>query len=104
MPTGPQGKAYTFVGGSDLMIFKSTEYPNEAWALLKFLSEDQTQKDYAQLLGMFPARLDPQQQVGQSSENHQAFFEAIVSFVQNPGDLDNILTNLDTVQADAYGG
>jgi multiple sugar transport system substrate-binding protein len=77
MPTGPGGKAYTFVGGSDLMVFKNTKHPNEAWALLKFLSEDQTQKDYAQLLGMFPSRLEPQQQVGQSSENHEAFFEAI---------------------------
>ena len=79
MPTGPGGKAYTFVGGSDLMVFKSTKHPNEAWALLKFLSEDQTQKDYAKLLGMFPARLEPQQQVGDSSENHKAFFEAIQS-------------------------
>ena len=79
MPTGPQGKAYTFVGGSDLMVFKATEHPNEAWALVKFLSEDQTQKDYASLLGMFPARLEPQQQVGESSENHKAFFEAIQS-------------------------
>ena len=57
----PGGKAYTFVGGSDLMVFKSSKHPNEAWALLKFLSEDQTQKDYAKLLGMFPARLEPQQ-------------------------------------------
>src|SRR3954466_14001812 len=79
MPTGPQGKAYTFVGGSDLMVFKSTKHPNEAWALLKFLSQDQTQKDYAGLLGMFPARLEPQQQVGQSSDNAKAFFEAIKS-------------------------
>jgi len=77
MPTGPGGEAYTFVGGSDLMIFKSTKYPNEAWALVKFLSEDQTQIDYAKLLGMFPARLEPQQQVGETSENHKAFFEAI---------------------------
>ncbi len=79
MPTGPGGKAYTFVGGSDLMVFKDTEHPNEAWALLKFLSEDQTQKDYSSLLGMFPARLEPQQQVGESSENHKAFFQAIQS-------------------------
>jgi multiple sugar transport system substrate-binding protein len=79
MPTGPQGQAYTFVGGSDLMVFKDTEHPNEAWALVKFLSEDQTQKDYAELLGMFPARLEPQQQVGQSSDNHEAFFQAIQS-------------------------
>ena len=27
----------------------------------------------------FPARLEPQQQVGDSSENHKAFFEAIQS-------------------------
>jgi multiple sugar transport system substrate-binding protein len=79
MPTGSGGKAYTFVGGSDLMMLKSTKHPNEAWALLKFLSEDQTQKDYAALLGMFPARLDPQQQVGDSDDNHKAFFEAIQS-------------------------
>jgi multiple sugar transport system substrate-binding protein len=79
MPTGPGGKAFTFVGGSDLMVFKSTKHPKEAWALLKFLSEDQTQKDYASLLGMFPARLEPQQQVGNSSENAKAFFEAIQS-------------------------
>ena len=79
MPTGPGGKAYTFVGGSDLMVFKNSEYPNEAWALVKFLSEDQTQIDYAKLLGMFPARLAPQQSVGDSSENHKAFFEAIQS-------------------------
>jgi multiple sugar transport system substrate-binding protein len=77
MPTGPGGKAYTFVGGSDLMMFKSSKHPNEAWALMKFLSEDQTQKDYAELLGMFPARLEPQQQVGDSDSNHKAFFEAI---------------------------
>ena len=77
MPTGPDGKAYTFVGGSDLMMLKSTKHPNEAWALMKFLSEDQTQKDYANLLGMFPARLEPQQQVGDSDANHKAFFEAI---------------------------
>ena len=28
---------------------------------------------------MFPSRLEPQQQVGDSSENHKAFFEAIQS-------------------------
>jgi multiple sugar transport system substrate-binding protein len=79
MPTGPEGKAYTFVGGSDLMVFKSSKHQNEAWALVKFLSQDQTQKDYSALLGMFPSRLEPQQQVGDSSENHKAFFEAIQS-------------------------
>jgi alpha-glucoside transport system substrate-binding protein len=32
----------------------------------------------------------------------KAFFQAIVKFVQNQGDLDNILAELDTIQADAY--
>jgi multiple sugar transport system substrate-binding protein len=77
MPTGPDGKAYTFIGGSDLMVFKNTKHPNEAWALVKYLSQDQTQKEYAGLLGMFPSRLDPQQQVGQSDPNHEAFYKAI---------------------------
>ena len=77
MPTGPDGKANTFVGGSDLMLFKSCKHPNEAWALMKFLSEDQTQKDYASLLGMFPSRLEAQQQVGESDANHEAFYKAI---------------------------
>jgi multiple sugar transport system substrate-binding protein len=79
MPVGPDGKAYTFLGGSDLMMFKNSKHPNEAWALMKFLSQDQTQKDYAALLGMFPSRLDAQQQVGNTDADHKAFFEAIQS-------------------------
>jgi alpha-glucoside transport system substrate-binding protein len=33
---------------------------------------------------------------------NQAFWKAILDFVQNPGNLDSILANLDKVQADAY--
>jgi multiple sugar transport system substrate-binding protein len=79
MPVGPDGKAYTFLGGSDLMMFKNSKHPNEAWALMKFLSLDQTQKDYAALLGMFPSRLDAQQQVGDTDADHKAFYQAIQS-------------------------
>ena len=39
MPTGPVGKAFTFVGGSNLMMFKASKHQNEAWALIKYLSE-----------------------------------------------------------------
>ena len=77
MPTGPVGKAFTFVGGSNLMMFKSSKNQNEAWALIKYLSSDAVQKNYADLLGMFPARLAPQKQVGESDANHKAFFAAI---------------------------
>ena len=33
---------------------------------------------------------------------NKAFFQAVVEYVGNPGNLDAILANLDTVQADAY--
>ena len=77
MPTGPAGKAFTFVGGSNLMMFKASKNQNEAWALIKYLSSDAVQKNYADLLSFFPARLAPQEQVGNSDDNHKAFFSAI---------------------------
>ena len=77
MPTGPAGKAFTFVGGSNLMVFKASKNQNEAWALIKYLSSDAVQKNYADLLSFFPARLAPQEQVGKSDANHKAFYSAI---------------------------
>jgi multiple sugar transport system substrate-binding protein len=77
MPAGPNGEAFTFVGGSNLMMFKSSENKNEAWELIKFLSQDQVQTDYANLMGMFPSRAEAQQAVGQSDPNREAFFQAI---------------------------
>jgi multiple sugar transport system substrate-binding protein len=77
MPAGPSGDAYTFVGGSNLMMLKSSENKDEAWELMKFLSQDQTQTAYADLMGMFPARLDPQEKAGQKDANYGAFYEAI---------------------------
>ncbi len=78
MPAGPNGDAFTFVGGSNLMMFESSENKDEAWELMKFLSQDQVQTDYASLLGMFPARVEPQQAYGESNgANFEAVFEAI---------------------------
>ena len=77
MPAGPSGKGFTFVGGSNLMMLKNTKHPNEAWALMKYLSGDAVQTEYANLMGMFPARLVPQKQVGETDPDHRAFFSAI---------------------------
>ena len=77
LPKGPSGKAYAFVGGSNLMMLKTAKNKDAAWAVIKYLSQDSTQKAYANLMGMFPARLAPQKQVGQSDPNHQEFFQAI---------------------------
>jgi multiple sugar transport system substrate-binding protein len=77
MPSGPSGKAYTFVGGSNLMMFKTSENKDAAWELMKFLSQDHTQTAYADLMGMFPARLDPQKAAGDKDANYAGFYKAI---------------------------
>ena len=70
---GPAGEAYTFVGGSNLMMFKSSKNKDAAWELMKFLSQDQVQTEYADLMGMFPARLEAQEEVGDKDDNHESF-------------------------------
>jgi multiple sugar transport system substrate-binding protein len=78
MPAGPNGDAFTFVGGSDLMMFKSSQHENEAWEVMKYLSQDQVQTAYAKILGMFPARVEPQKSYGESNgANFLAVFQAI---------------------------
>lgn len=77
MPVGPTGKFYTFVGGSNLMVFKSSKHKEEAFRLIQYLSRDDVQKNYARIMGMFPARLVPQKQEGNRNANAKQFYEAI---------------------------
>jgi len=77
LPEGPARRGYAFVGGSNLMMFKASRHKEEAWALIRFLSESETQKQYASLTGMFPARIGPQRQIGRRSANHASFLRAI---------------------------
>jgi multiple sugar transport system substrate-binding protein len=77
LPKGPSGKAYAFVGGSNLMMYKNAKNKDAAWAVIKYLSQDSSQKSYADLMGMFPARLAPQRQIGASDANHKQFLTAI---------------------------
>jgi multiple sugar transport system substrate-binding protein len=59
------------------MMFKGSKNKAAAWALMKFLSQDQIQTDYAAKQGMFPSRIDPQRQAGEADANYGAFFKAI---------------------------
>jgi multiple sugar transport system substrate-binding protein len=77
LPKGPSGKAYAFVGGSNLMMYKTAKNKDAAWAVIKYLSQDSSQKSYADLMGMFPARLAPQKQIGETDANHKEFLTAI---------------------------
>ena len=77
MPVGPTGKFYTFVGGSNLMVFRSSQHKEEAFRLIQYLSRNDVQRNYARIMGMFPARLVPQRQEGNRNANSRAFYQAI---------------------------
>jgi multiple sugar transport system substrate-binding protein len=77
MPVGPTGKFFTFVGGSNLMVFRSSRHKEEAFRLIQYLSRNTVQRNYARIMGMFPARLVPQRQEGNRNANARAFYQAI---------------------------
>ncbi|MCX5749769.1 MAG: sugar ABC transporter substrate-binding protein [Candidatus Saganbacteria bacterium] len=53
-PAGPNGK-FTFVGGSDLSIFKNSKHKEEAWKVIKHLVTTKMQVNYAKATGFLPA-------------------------------------------------
>jgi multiple sugar transport system substrate-binding protein len=77
MPAAPGGDAYTFVGGSNLMMFKSAKNKDAAWEVMKFMSTDDFQTKYAELLGMFPSRDEPQKAIAEKDPGYQSWYEAI---------------------------
>jgi multiple sugar transport system substrate-binding protein len=78
MPTAPGGgEGFTFVGGSNLMMFKAAENKDAAWEVMKFMSSDDFQTKYAELLGMFPSRTEPQQAIADKDPGYQSWYDAI---------------------------
>ncbi|OGC23976.1 hypothetical protein A3J90_02110 [candidate division WOR-1 bacterium RIFOXYC2_FULL_37_10] len=54
-PKGPEGQ-YTFVGGSNLAIFKASKNKEAAWKVVKYLTSDPgAQLDYTKACGFLPA-------------------------------------------------
>jgi multiple sugar transport system substrate-binding protein len=54
LPEGPKGR-FTFLGGSTLAVLKSSKHPDEAVALVKFLSSEAAQVRYSTQTGLLPA-------------------------------------------------
>jgi multiple sugar transport system substrate-binding protein len=50
VPAGPEGR-FTFLGGSVLAVFKSSEHTEEAVALLRYLSSEAAQLQYSMVTG-----------------------------------------------------
>ncbi|MFH0887055.1 MAG: sugar ABC transporter substrate-binding protein [bacterium] len=56
-PKGPKGR-FTFVGGSNLAIFKNSKHPNEAFEVIKYLTSFDAQVSYCKASGFLPAKLE----------------------------------------------
>ena len=56
-PEGPSGR-FTFFGGSNLSIFKSSQKKEAAWRVIKYLVSRDAQLQYAEATGFIPARKD----------------------------------------------
>ena len=54
IPAGPAGR-YTFVGGSDLAVWNTSEHLEEAVMLAQFLVSDESELRYCDGIGMLPA-------------------------------------------------
>jgi multiple sugar transport system substrate-binding protein len=77
MPAGPRGKSYTFAGGSNLMMFRYSDHKNEAWRLIRYLSQPNVQLQYAKLQGMLPARSAPAKTLAKGNNRWDAFYRAL---------------------------
>ncbi len=53
---GPHGPDASIAGGASLAVFKRTQHPAEAWALVEYLSRPAVQERFYALTGDLPAR------------------------------------------------
>lgn len=73
IPAGPAGQ-FTFVGGSNLGIFKSCAHPEEAVKLVQYLVGDESQIRYTTAISMLPVTLS-----GQASFAGDPMFDVFLS-------------------------
>src|SRR6266542_1608071 len=55
-PAGPHGR-FTFLGGSDLSVWKASRHPEAALEWIRFLTGEESQVRYVSGIGLWPARL-----------------------------------------------
>ncbi|MBI5399291.1 sugar ABC transporter substrate-binding protein [Candidatus Saganbacteria bacterium] len=78
-PRGPKGR-YTFVGGSDLGIFKQAKNKAGAFAVMQYLTAKQQQVDYAKVSGFLPARLEAFSDPFFANDPHRKIFKDAVLY------------------------
>ena len=55
----------------------AAENKDAAWEVMKFMSSDDFQTKYAELLGMFPSRTEPQRAIAEKDPNYESWYDAI---------------------------
>ena len=56
-PSGPGGR-FVFCGGSNIAVTSFSQYPEQAWELVKYLTLYESQSRYPKTLNMFPGLLE----------------------------------------------
>lgn len=74
-PAGPKGQ-YSFFGGSNLSLWKSTKYKKEALDLLKYLGSTEGQVAYAKINGYLPGIKAAEKEMLALDKRFGAFYEA----------------------------
>lgn len=78
-PKGPKGK-YTFVGGSNLAIFKASKYKDAAWKVIKHLLSTKMQINYAKTTAFLPSTKAAFEDPYFSADPYRAIFKETVKY------------------------
>ncbi len=78
-PEGPKGK-FTFVGGSNLAIFKGSKHKKEAWEVIKYLVSKEAQVEYAKRSGFMPANIEAFDDPYFTEDSRRAVYKEAVKF------------------------
>lgn len=76
IPAGPKGQ-FTFFGGSNLSIMKSSKHKDAAWEVVKYLSTKEAQVTYGKFSGMLPSRKDAETDMKAVNPNYAPFYDAM---------------------------
>lgn len=78
-PRGPVGR-FTFVGGSNLAVFKAARHREEAWKVIKYLMTKEAQIGYIKASGFLPARREAFNDPFISSDPHRKVFKEAIKY------------------------
>ncbi len=81
IPRGPRGRS-TFIGGSNLAVSARSRHPEEAWALVKFLSTRESQVRHCLAISALPVRRDSLDDVFARHEKAKSVFLGSIDFAR----------------------